>query len=40
MIGSLTAEELLDQYWEFSKTPTDEIKSLNQLAQDILHPDE
>ncbi|HDD54863.1 MAG TPA: exonuclease SbcCD subunit D [Chloroflexi bacterium] len=39
-IGSLTPEELLDQYWITSQTPEDEIKSLNQLAGEILHPDE
>ena len=40
VIGSLTADELLDQYWEVSQTPDEEIKSLNKLARDILHPDE
>jgi len=39
-IGSLTPEELLEQYWLASQTPEDEIKSLNQLAGEILHPDE
>ena len=39
-IGSLTPEELLDQYWITSQTPEDEIKSLNQLAGEILHSDE
>ena len=39
-IGSLTPEELLDQYWITSQTPEDEIKSLNQLAGEILQPDE
>jgi exonuclease SbcD len=39
-IGSLTAEELLDQYWQSSGTPGDEISSLNQLAGEILHSDE
>jgi len=39
-IGSLTPEELLGQYWITSQTPEDEIKSLNQLAGEILHPDE
>ncbi len=39
-IGSLSAEELLDQYWEISKTPEDEIKSLNKLAREIIHPDQ
>ena len=37
-IGSLSPEELLDQYWEISHTPEDEIKSLNKLAQEIIHP--
>ena len=40
VIGSLTPEELLDQYWKVSKTPADEIKSLNQIARDIFHSDE
>jgi exonuclease SbcD len=40
VIGSLTAEELLDQYWQISKTPPEEIQELNQLAKDILHPEE
>jgi exonuclease SbcD len=39
-IGSLSTEELLDQYWEISKTPEDEIKSLNKLAREIIHPDQ
>ena len=39
-IASLTPEELLDQYWITSQTPEDEIKSLNQLAGEILHSDE
>jgi len=39
-IGSLTPEELLHQYWKISKTPPDEIKELNQLAGEILHPEE
>jgi len=39
-IGSLSAEELLEQYWQISKTPADEIKELNKLAGDILHPEE
>lgn len=40
VIGSLSAEELLDQYWKTSKTPEDEIKSLNKLAREIIHPDQ
>jgi exonuclease SbcD len=40
VIGSLTTEELLNQYWRISNTPADEIKELNQLAKDILHPEE
>ncbi len=40
VIGSLSPEELLDQYWEISKTPEDEIKSLNKLAREIIHPDQ
>ncbi len=39
-IGSLSPEELLDQYWEISHTPEDEIKSLNELAQEIIHPNQ
>ncbi len=40
VIGSLSPEELLDQYWEISQTPEDEIKSLNKLAQEIIHPNQ
>jgi len=40
VIGSLSPEELLDQYWEISQTPEDEIKSLNKLAQEIVHPNQ
>ncbi len=40
VIGSLSPEELLDQYWEISQTPKDEIKSLNKLAQEIIHPNQ
>ena len=39
VIGSLTAEELLEQYWKVSQTPTDEIKQLNLLAGEIIHPE-
>lgn len=39
-VGSLTSQQLLDEYWRVSKTPEDEIKSLNQLAGEILQPDE
>ena len=39
-IGSLSPEELLDQYWQVSQTPEKEIKVLNELARDILHPDQ
>ena len=39
-VGSLTPEQLLTEYWRVSKTPEDEVKSLNQLAGEILHPDE
>ena len=39
-IGSLSPEELLDQYWQVSKTPKKEIKVLNELARDILHLDQ
>lgn len=38
-IGTLPPQELLDQYWEVSKTPEDEIKSLNELAQEIINPE-
>ncbi len=38
-IGSLTTQELLDQYWEISKTPPDEIIELNKLAGDVMHPE-
>ncbi len=40
VIGSLSAEELLDKYWEISKTPADEIKELKKLAREIIHPDQ
>jgi len=39
-VGSLTSEQLLNEYWRVSKTPEDEVKSLNQLAGEILHTDE
>ena len=40
VIGSLTPEELLAQYWESSQTPEEDQKALNQLAGQILHSDE
>ena len=39
-IGELSPQELLDAYWRVSGTPEDEIRELNQLAGDILDPDE
>ena len=39
VIGSLSAEELLEQYWKLTKTPKDEIKELNKLAGEIIHPE-
>jgi len=39
-VGSLSPQELLDEYWRVSGTPQEERKELNQLAQEILHPDE
>ncbi len=39
-VGSLTSKQLLNEYWRVSQTPEDEIKSLNQLAGEILHTDE
>ena len=39
-IGTLSPEELLDQYWQVSQTPQDEIKVLNELASEILHPEQ
>ena len=39
-IGTLSPQELLDQYWKVSQTPEGEIKSLNQLAQEIIQADE
>jgi exonuclease SbcD len=39
-VGSLSPEELLDEYWRISGTPDEERKELNSLARDILHPDE
>ena len=40
VIGSLSPEELLDQYWQASQTPEEDIKTLNELVGEILHPDE
>jgi exonuclease SbcD len=39
-IGTLSPQELLDQYWQVSQTPKDEIKTLNELASEILQPDQ
>jgi len=39
-IGELSPHELLDAYWRVSGTPEDEIQELNQLAREILDPDE
>ncbi len=39
VIGSLSAEELLEQYWIVSQTPPDEIKDLKRLAGEIIHPE-
>ena len=39
-IGTLSPEELLDQYWQVSQTPKKDIKILNELARGILHPDQ
>jgi hypothetical protein len=39
VIGSLTADELLEQYWKVSQTPADDIKKLNDLAGEIIHPE-
>ena len=39
-VGELSSQELLDAYWEVSGTPEDEIQELNQLAGEILDPDE
>ncbi|MFN2281605.1 MAG: exonuclease SbcCD subunit D [Anaerolineales bacterium] len=39
-VGSLSPEELLDEYWRVSGTPPEEQQELNQLAQDILHAEE
>jgi exonuclease SbcD len=38
VVGSLTAEELLNQYWKLNQTPEEEIKELNQLADEVFHP--
>ena len=39
VIGSLSAEELLEQYWKVSQTPADDIKELKRLAGEIIHPE-
>lgn len=39
-IGELSPQELLDAYWRVSGTPEDEIQELNQLAREILDPEE
>lgn len=39
-VGALSPEELLDEYWRVSATPEEERKELNDLARDILHPNE
>ena len=39
-VGKLSPAELLDAYWRVSGTPEDEIEELNQLAREILNPDE
>ena len=39
-IGELSPQQLLDAYWRVSGTPEDEIQELNQLAREILDPDE
>ncbi len=39
-VGELSPHELLDAYWRISGTPEDEIQELNQLAREILDPDE
>ncbi len=39
-VGELTPQELLDAYWRVSGTPDDEIQELNQLAREILDPEE
>ena len=39
-IGTLPPQELLDQYWEISKMPEEDIKSLNELAQEIIQADQ
>jgi len=39
-VGKFSPQELLDAYWRVSGTPEDEIQELNQLAGEILDPDE
>jgi len=39
VIGSLSVEELLEQYWKVSQTPAEDILKLNQLAGEIVHPE-
>jgi len=38
--GTLNHQELLDEYWRVSATPQEEIQELNDLASEILEPEE
>lgn len=39
VLGSLSPEDLLNHYWELTKTPKSERKELNQLAGELFDPD-
>ena len=39
-VGSLTAAELLNEYWKVSGTPDHEVDTLNKLAGEILEGEE
>lgn len=39
-VGSLSPLKLLEHYWKASHTPPEELNSLNELAQEIIHPEE
>jgi len=39
-VGSLTSMELLDKYWKASHLPEEDMEDLNELAEEIIYPDE
>ncbi len=39
-VGSLSPMELLDKYWKASHIPQEDMGELNDLAEEIIHPDE